>query len=983
MRNNAHDIFISYAHQDDECAKAICGALETAKLRCWIAPRDVKPGTAYAQALVDAIGASRMLLVVFSADANASAAVLNELEIAFHRKIPILPVRLGPIEPDGSAEFYLRRWQWFEMPTVTPPRIDELVKTARDTLSPPSRKSRPERRKASDAVSQPPLIGRESELAAISARLTAASRGDGSLVIVSGEPGAGKTRLMSAVVDAARAGAFRVASAVNFEHARSPLGPWVDILKALESTIREIVPPNATDRAMFDRLLSPTADQQSPLDKRRLFVIIAEALERAAKRAPLLICFDDAQWLDPESIELVDFLGSRIERARIVVLLATRSAESGPIPTAISRLEFYGATTLVDVAPLSEQEVRDLVASVMPLHQISAGTFIEIVHRSDGNPLFAVELARSANSQAAQSLMPRSVKLSVVERTAKFTPTVLRVLEAAAVFGRAFPLNALTTVAEVDEKTAVGAMRCAKDAGLIEEARAGKNDFLFRHELFRAAIYDSLLAAERPEVHRRVANVLSGDERASSALLAYHWRMAGEREKSALFSQRAGDEAMTLGASASAREHYMTALTFDVYSDADAAALKEKIAIACNEIGDSAAAAKYFEDGAALLRGLGRPHEAARLELRFASNAYRSGRSEEVVQACERCLASSNEPDIRYGANAILASFYAYRGDIDVATKHIAEADASVVTSAVLDRLSIEWARVAIANAVGDDGWLEPSRKAVELAEQSGRPALLALNLMNCAFCRSRHGPNEDATAMYERAIHIADESGSTYTSAYARGLYAIDCRLRGRLDDAKRAFVEATALHVDALVVRTMLASICLTVHADTGDLKQVADGMDAALLDAAFTTGEDFRFVGLAAAHVHAAALSGDLDRARAITARVLSALRTFNSVASSLFPLVFFGSTDDVETIGRLLADAPAVRKITLDREMIEAVVAVRTGREDGFRLAMGALEMARSSDALLYQAYALELLNRVADAQQIYRQIGAQGHLERLA
>lgn len=128
----AHDVFISYAHKDKPVADAVCATLESRGVRCWIAPRDVLPGEEYASALVTAVRESRLLVLVFSADANASPQVLREVERAVSRGLPILPFRIEDVAPSAAMEYYISSRHWLD--ALTTPMERHLVHLA-DTIT--------------------------------------------------------------------------------------------------------------------------------------------------------------------------------------------------------------------------------------------------------------------------------------------------------------------------------------------------------------------------------------------------------------------------------------------------------------------------------------------------------------------------------------------------------------------------------------------------------------------------------------------------------------------------------------------------------------------------------------------------------------------------------------------------------------------------------------------------------------------------------
>jgi len=132
----AHDIFISYATRDKEIADAVCGAVETSGFRCWIAPRDVLAGMPYGEAIIDAIQASRAMVVVFSSSANASTHIPKEVERATTHGVPIIPLRIEDVLPTKSLDYFLASLHWLD--AVTPPleaHFRQLTEVITQTLS--------------------------------------------------------------------------------------------------------------------------------------------------------------------------------------------------------------------------------------------------------------------------------------------------------------------------------------------------------------------------------------------------------------------------------------------------------------------------------------------------------------------------------------------------------------------------------------------------------------------------------------------------------------------------------------------------------------------------------------------------------------------------------------------------------------------------------------------------------------------------------
>ena len=135
----AHDVFISYSSHDQPTALAVVNALESNGVRCWIAPRDIRAGDVWAQAIVEAITGARALVLVFSASANRSGHVVNEVDAAIRKGAIVVPFRIENVMPDGAMEFHLRSRHWLDALTPDLGRhVAELVTTIKSLLVKPA-----------------------------------------------------------------------------------------------------------------------------------------------------------------------------------------------------------------------------------------------------------------------------------------------------------------------------------------------------------------------------------------------------------------------------------------------------------------------------------------------------------------------------------------------------------------------------------------------------------------------------------------------------------------------------------------------------------------------------------------------------------------------------------------------------------------------------------------------------------------------------
>ena len=132
----AHDVFISYSNKDKPTADAVCAALEANGIRCWIAPRDILPGSDWGEAIIDAIHACRAMLLIFSSNSNASAQIKREVERSVNAGIPVVPFRIEDVMPSKTLEYFISTQHWLD--ALTPPmeqHLHYLVNTMRAILA--------------------------------------------------------------------------------------------------------------------------------------------------------------------------------------------------------------------------------------------------------------------------------------------------------------------------------------------------------------------------------------------------------------------------------------------------------------------------------------------------------------------------------------------------------------------------------------------------------------------------------------------------------------------------------------------------------------------------------------------------------------------------------------------------------------------------------------------------------------------------------
>lgn len=434
----------------------------------------------------------------------------------------------------------------------------------------------------------PILVGRDDELATGTGCIASAIRGQGTLLILSGEAGAGKSRLLTALAEATGQRSFRHVGGICQEQDRDyPFAPFLDLLRQEMHGPRgaEFANLLGPERAVFARLmpeLDTATESVMPLppehEKRRIFEAFVSLVARLAHDAPVLVTLEDLHWADEASLELLQLLPRRLAAARVLLLVTTRSDESaGDLDRWLTTLARHPAVTHHVLAPLTEADVAQMIAAMVET-PVPSPVIHAIYERAEGNPLvveelvhaIAHDLARERNTPTAwrsvtTRYVPASMTETIARRLDRLNPEIRTVAECAAVIGRQFSFATLGQVVEQDERALLRALRELIAAHLImEEETEGTHLFAFQHALTRDAVYQRLLGPERQRLHRRVARALTTAAgnviMPSESEIGYHYFIAEEWEAALLHCQRAGEQAQALYTAHAAEEHFSRAL---------------------------------------------------------------------------------------------------------------------------------------------------------------------------------------------------------------------------------------------------------------------------------------------------------------------------------------------------------------------------------------------------------------------------------------
>ncbi|WP_332662249.1 helix-turn-helix transcriptional regulator [Aeromicrobium sp.] len=682
---------------------------------------------------------------------------------------------------------------------------------------------------AHDRTPATPLIGRVRELEQLleAAGVTDPTARD--VVLIGGDAGIGKTRLLRELGARARAAGHRVLAGhcLDLGDSAPPYQPFSEAFASLDEAERDELASRFP--ALGPLLPWPSQAPGDGVERAELFASVVAGLDSLATDQPLLLVIEDAHWADASTRHLIRFVLSHGFHGPVHVVVSYRADDlhrRHPLRQALSEWVRLPGVRRLELEPLDDTDVVDLIRA-HGADALDNDSLLAVVRRAAGNAFFAEELLDAGLANVDRAL-PETLADLLLMRLERLDDHARRLVRAAACSDARHDYAVLTKVVGLPEDELDEALRSAIDHKVL--TRMGDDSYWFRHALLAEAVRDDLLPGERRRIHAAYLDALtSGSRRGPAAEIALHALGAGERETAFLASIQAAEDAQRLSGYDEAAQHYEQALTL-VEAAPDGLDLVKLVIDAASALvtsGRLLRAVELLRDHLNQLPSDAPAEDRGRLLVAIGDTAYYANLDSDAEQASlEATKVVPDEPtELRAEVAALRARMASNRNRHDDAiewgeralsiAEQIGAADVIADAKATLTRVMVR---------TGDDpekakrGFLE----LVEVSRADGHVLGELRGLHQLAFVHYNAGELDEAEGAFRRGMDRAAETGWAWGPYGFDGRFfsALICYMRGRWDEA----LALRDVGPDAPAIPdASLAAIALMVHAGRGNVEEV----------------------------------------------------------------------------------------------------------------------------------------------------------------
>jgi DNA-binding CsgD family transcriptional regulator len=761
----------------------------------------------------------------------------------------------------------------------------------------------------------PVLVGRQAEFAVLDGGLERAIAGEPTAIVVGGEAGVGKSRLVHELSQRAGDAGARVlvGGCVEFGGEGIPFGPLVEVLRSLASELgidelgTRLGPARGEVARLFPELEAGDHARSADDGASRVPELVLGLLSRLAAERPLVLVFEDVQWADRSTLDLVALLVRGLTGS-VLLICTVRFDElhrAHPFRRMAGRWEQQRSVERLELERLGAEEVSAQIQAI--IDQRPDGELVELVfERSEGIPLFVEELLGAVrDGRIKQDYLPPSLRDVLLARVDLLSEDAQHVLRVASASGRWAPERLLAVAVGTGEDKLYAALREIVEHQLLIVDPSGRG-YAFRHALARAAVYEDLLPGERSRLHRAYAEALEQDPSLAGpgigvpAMLAHHWVAAHNLPKALAASVRAGDAVAAASAPAEAQRHYELAL--ELWAGVPDA--HELAGRTYGELLDDAAHAAWHGGSAdralalfdQALAEADSGDDGSRLALLLAEKArllIDLGRDQEANLALERAVGLLPDTPSEEGAKvlaslaraALLFEEFARATEAAERALHMSEA-VGAVEMACDARLTIGH---ALAHRGEPEAALRLQRTGRDEAKRGGFAWTAMRGYVNLCDTLLMLGRFDEVVATADEGGTFAEQSGLSRTAgAFLRGNKVEALMRSGRWDEALSLAVPKTEA---SGVFGGTLMLYRAEMHILAGRRREAEQELRAARGELGATGVPQYAYP-LATTEGQIAVLAGDLDRGSEIVQQVLENDIT-KEVHRYRWPVVWLGS------------------------------------------------------------------------------------------
>jgi predicted ATPase len=679
-----------------------------------------------------------------------------------------------------------------------------------------------------DRIVRGRMVGRERELNQARQMWQNAVSGEGQLLLISGEPGIGKTRLMREIATQAEVSGGQVLVGECQAEGNAPYAPFAQITrralrangdygmelpKQVLADLLELAPDLSIDYPGVEQnpRLGPEAEQM------RLFENVVRFCETLSRDTPLLLVLEDMHWADSGSLHMLEHLARRTRQQPVMLLGTYREVELDealPFHEALLEMTRRRLGKRVKLERLDKEATHDLLAVIFA-EEITPEFLEGIYKETEGNPFFIEEVCKAmvesgevwyeeGKWQRAPDMkdvtIPQGIKVAIQSRVSKLADETQGVLLAAGIIGREFDYDTLKKVTDKGEEQLIDCLEEAISKQLIEEVRGGSGEqFSFTHALIPATFRESISGLRRIRIHRRVATAIEELHPEGFERLAYHWGEAGDEERGLEYTIKAAEHARQAYANDDAVRLYSEALALLPEDHPERFDLLADQAAVYNVIGEVDA---QLEDVEAMLVLAEKEGDDARQvdALLALANLYEWADTPKAREPAERALEIARElGDVGREGRALyyLGRLAHIMIDHEDARQYFEESIKCLRKAGLTRELieSLSYLSVMLGHLGYVSAAIEAVQEAVDLSKEEGDRLLKATNKRRLAIAYRSNNQNTEALRTAEEALKLHREVGDISGEIHALNFLGLTKRDLDMLEEAEADYLEGLRL--------------------------------------------------------------------------------------------------------------------------------------------------------------------------------------------